>query len=64
MLIVRTSLQMAKAVDFFDPASWQSLIVVSITARGERGLDVCAPVMPDTLIPTMTRSTETVIAIE
>jgi len=55
---------MAKAVDFFDPASWQSLIVVSITARGERGLDVCAPVMPDTLIPTMTRSTETVIAIE
>ena len=63
MLTMKTSLQMATEVDFFDAASWQSLTVDSITARGERGLGEFEPVMLETLIPTKTRSTETVIVI-
>ena len=50
--------------DFFDPASWQSLIDVSMTARVERDLGVCEPDKLDTLIPTKTRRTETVMAME
>lgn len=55
---------MATEKEFFVPASWLSLIVVSITARGERGLGECDVVKLDTLIPTKTRSIETVMAIE
>lgn len=57
-------LQTVTEMDFLDPASWQSLIEVSITARGERGLEECEPVKLDTLIPTKTRRTETVMAME
>ena len=49
---------------FFDPVSWPSLIEVSITARVERGLGECEPDKLDTLIPTKTRRTETVMAME
>lgn len=55
---------MATEKEFFVPASWLSLTEVSITARGEHGLGECVAAMLDTLIPTKTRSTETVTAIE
>lgn len=54
---------MASEKEFFVPASWLSLTEVSITARRERGLGAFEAVMLDTLIPTKTRSTETVTAI-
>ncbi len=55
--------QMAARACFFEPASWASFTVVSITARGERCLVDHIPEKPAALImPEPMRSTETVMA--